>query len=128
MSDALWGVIVGGTIASIGPLINLFFNYHKYKKEAKIKYFQSKRDRFEKQIDETLETLSDGMKNDSYPADMLSDINMLFSKEVIDTYDTMALEKDRTASKMRQHFAKIAFAMKKELSEIDKKIEKQLGI
>lgn len=128
MSETLLGVIIGATIASIGPLITLFFNYHKWRKEGKIGYLKLKRDNLEKQFDECLESLSDSMGKNIYPTDMTSDIYVLFPDKVKNAFNNMLYDKDKTELAMKGHFAAISFVMKATLSEIDKKIEKEIGL
>ena len=57
MSEALIGVIIGGAIASISPIVQLYFGHLHWKRDAKLAYLKEERQQFEKDANETLHFL-----------------------------------------------------------------------
>jgi gas vesicle protein len=55
MNDALIGVVVGGLIAWVAPLLALRYTERQWRFEAKMNYLKSERDRFEKLYELNLE-------------------------------------------------------------------------
>lgn len=126
MSDTLLGVIIGGLIATGTSLIPIFFEYKKWKKEKKIENLKLKRKEFEILFTQTQKALSNALQKDAYPVTMLCDIEYLLPKEVLDRFNKMILEKDRRLIKMQSHYYDICRLMKKSISDIDTKIEKEI--
>lgn len=66
MSEVLIGVIIGGLIASIMPIINIVYDYKKWKKQLKINHLKEKRNKLEIAYKEALEILEQCIANDEY--------------------------------------------------------------
>ncbi len=123
MSDALLGVIVGGFIASIVPVVTLLIDHSRWKRVAKLEYLKGERVRLEKLYTDTLEKLSEAMAKNSYPSQMTSDIYVLMPKNVSERFDEWMQDKDKTKLKTKHAYLEISVEMKRSLSEIDKQIK-----
>ncbi len=119
MSETLKGVILGGIIASITPVITLLLNHFRWKKDAKLEYLKSERRRLEQLYSETMESLSEAMGKNQYSTKILSDIMILMPKNISDEFHSwMKKGEDPTKGHMN-----IAVEMKKSLAEIDNQIK-----
>ncbi len=132
MSDTLLGVLIGGAIASVVPIISLFLNISKWKREKRIDFLYNKR----KQYSDLFSSLMDEMirnevKQFNYSMDLLTSFIHLVPKEVSDSFSYF-FEKYHTVKEedkrrfFKDNYMKIWNSMKKELAEIDKKIEKEI--
>ena len=122
MSEVLIGVILGGLIASITPVITLIINHNQRKREMKIDYLKSERTRLEKLYSETLERLGNGMVENAYSSQMASDIWILMPKSISAIYNDWIKEPDKTVEKGRFVYMDIALEMKSSLATIDSQI------
>ena len=123
MSEVLIGTIVGGVIASVSPFAMLAFNYFQWKREKQIEHLRSQRDKLATGFQDAIHHLADGMCNNRYPTDTITDFVFLFPQKVSQAFDNMMSEKDKTSDNLRRHYFIISAAMKIALAEIDKKIE-----
>lgn len=123
MSEILWGVIIGGVIASIVPVVSLFYSHRKWKVEKKIENLRIKRDRLEKLFEEAREKISDGLEKNFYSMDMITNFELIFPREVFNYFKNMMEDKDENKRKT-EHFYLIMKSMKKCLADIDNEIEK----
>jgi gas vesicle protein len=127
MSDTLIGVILGGIIASITPVITLIINHKRWKREMKIEYLKEERRRLEKLYSETLEGLGEAMAKNSYPSQMTSDILILMPKSVSSIFNDWMKVEDKSKSKGQQTYMDIAVEMKKSLAAIDAQINELIS-
>lgn len=128
MSDTLIGVIIGGIIASITPIITLFINNRRWRYEKRLERLKEERQRREKMYTDTLNKLSQAMAEESYPLDMISDMMILMPKDIFDRFQQWIDEKEKTVSKGKSTVLDVALLMKKHLSEIDKQIEELVAV
>jgi hypothetical protein len=124
MSDTLLGVIIGGAIAILGQSISLFINHIKWKKENRIRYLQSKRQKLEEIFKKINEELSKGIENNNYSWDTITDVFYLCPNIVVDAFSQFMQQKDESSKNNLSHLDHITAAMKVSLSEIDSQIEK----
>lgn len=122
MSEALIGVVIGGLIASIAPVVSLLTASRRWKLEKKLEHLRAERARFEKLSSEMLPQLAEAMAKNSYPSPMMSDILVLMPKPVGDRFEIWMAEKDKDELKGKFAFMGICVEMKKALSDIDRKI------
>ena len=123
MSDTLIGVIVGGIIASIVPIINLWLGHKRWKSEASLEYLKSERRNKEELYSEILRKLADSMANNKYPIPMISDIMIFTPRAISDRFYSWMDEKNKDASKAREALLEISVEMKRSLAEIDEQIK-----
>lgn len=127
MTDALLGVVVGGLIAWIAPLMTLRYGERRWKFEAALTELKAERERFERLYERTLRQFVDGAENDSYSSDMISDILILMPKEISDLYLEHMKDKERSDVKARHTYLDLASAMKRDLKLRDDEIRRLLA-
>jgi hypothetical protein len=127
MSDTVIGVIVGGLIASIMPIISLIVNHKRWNLETKLEYFKGERKRLENLYSQTLERLNEAMRNNSYPSQMTSDILILMPKVVSDIFNDWMADPEQTHLKGKHTYMNIAVEMKKSLATIDAQIKELIS-
>lgn len=123
MSETLIGVIIGGLIASITPIINIIHDHIKWKKGQRIEYLKLKRDRLEKTFKETYGKIVEGINDDNYSTDALSNFEFLFPSKVSEEYEKFIKLEKKDPLKIKFSLYDIMRSMKKELADIEKKIE-----
>lgn len=126
MSEALVGVIIGGTIASLTPVINLYLSEKRWKREAKVSHLEQKRKRLEEAFKGTLDRLTRAMVENFYPSDMMSDFDFLFPREVSEAFESMIKDGDKSELNRKVHFYKISRSMKKSLADLDGQIYNEI--
>ncbi len=127
MSETLLGVLIGGLIASITPIITLNVEYKKWKKTIKIERLYKRKRDLENKYKKVIEELSSSMAKNSYSCEMIADFKVTFPKEVGDNFDEMMGDKKKRTddTTMKFHFFKITSAMKKSIKELENKIDKE---
>ena len=109
MSDTIFGVIVGGVIASIAPLSMLYFNHRHWKQETKLNHLKSERTRLESLSEKTLAKLAKAMSENAYPSDMTADIITFMPEEVIKRFDKFMCDTDITEQKKQMTGSVLTF-------------------
>ena len=127
MSETLWGVLIGGFLASIMPFLTLVRDERRWRKEQKLSSLRDERLRLENMFQVASEKLAEGMAKDEYPTDILMDSLYLFPHNVFDAINSMMIDSDRSFERRRSHYPNIVAAMKLALAEIDDKIAKTTG-
>ncbi|MFY0683841.1 MAG: hypothetical protein JXR20_04760 [Balneola sp.] len=122
MSETLIGVIIGGLIAWVAPLITLRFTERKWRFEAKLAYLKSERDRYEKLYEVNLERFAAGVKVNSYSSEMAAEIFSLMPEEIGYYYDTWMAVKDKNDQKRKVAYLEMASLMKKDLARRNEEI------
>ena len=128
MSETLVGVLIGGLIASIAPIANLYFESKKWKRDSQLEYLKQERERLSTLFEDTLDELANAMIENSYSSKMTSEITILMPKEVSEKFMSFMDEKDKTESNCKTAYLGIAVEMKKCLKDIDDKISNLIGI
>ena len=126
MSETLIGVIFGGIIASIIPVVTLIYEHKKWKKGKRIENLRIKKEELEKKYEECKEKLYEGLQKEIYDTDMVFNFRSIFPKNVSEAFIKMMEDKDRSTESKKDHSILIIAEMKKSLAEIDKEIEKEL--
>ncbi|MDX2439625.1 MAG: hypothetical protein QNK40_03665 [Desulfobacterales bacterium] len=123
MSDTLIGVIIGGMIASITPLVMLILDHRRWQRESKLEHLRSERKRLERMFRENLQRLSKAISKNSYPSDMMMDFLLTMPKEISILFKEFLADPNKTDSRCKKAYMSIVLSMKKTLSEIDSKME-----
>lgn len=124
MSEALIGVLIGGILSGLGTWITLAIQQRRWRTELQISQLKEKRERLETICQRTLESLPDAMQKNSYPSDMMSDIDFLLPTEVSCIFNEMMERKDKADIDYRHYYYKMAREMKKSIRKIDDAIGK----
>jgi len=120
------GAAIGGLIVAIPTTVSLIINHLRWKRETKLEYLKSERQRLEKIYVEMHNKLSEAMAEDSYPIDMISDIHVLMPKEISDKFREWMAADNHTPEAGRNTLLDISILMKKHLAEIEKQITELL--
>lgn len=123
MSEALIGVLVGGLIASIAPIASLLLEHRRWSREKRLEHLRKERDRLEMLFREALADLSRAMEQNSYPIQMLADMNVLMPRSVMQRFNEWMEKSDKTDQDRKEAFLEISIEMKSALAELDRKIE-----
>ena len=123
MSDTLIGVIIGGVIASITPLVMLMLDHRRWQRESELEHLRSERKRLEKIFRENLKRFSKAIAENNYASDMIMDFLLTMPKEVAVKFKEFLADPNKTDSRSKKTYMGIVLSMKKILSEIDSKIE-----
>lgn len=122
MNDALIGVVVGGLIAWVAPLLTLRYTERRWRFDARMNYLNSERERFEKLYENNLERFAKGIIDNSYSSEMAAEIFALMPKEIGELYKGWMSEKDKDDHKRKVVYLEMASAMKRDLASRDKEI------
>lgn len=123
MTETLQGVIIGGSIASIIPIIAMINDHIKWKKERKIEYLKMKKDKLEQKFKDVYKEISEGKIKEKYPVDVVSDITSILSENVSAEITKFIYLKSDDHEKVILALYDISRAMKVELKDIEKEIE-----
>lgn len=126
MSDALFGVIIGGLIGWIAPLLTLRYGERRWRFEKKLAYLKAERKRFEKLYEESLKIFGEGAVVNSYSTPMIADFLVLFPKDLGEIFEKHMRDKERTEEGIRATVLELAAAMKRDLRRRDEEIRKLL--
>lgn len=126
MSDAIFGVLIGGLIGWIAPLLTLRYGERRWRFETKLAHLKAERDRFEKLYEEALKLFGEGAAENSYSTPMIADFLVLFPKELGDLFKKHMRDKEKTEESIRGTVLELAAAMKKDLRSRDEEIRRVL--
>ena len=123
MSDILLGVIIGGLIASITPIVMIILDHRRWQRQSKLEQLRFERKRLEKIFRGNLKRFSKAITENSYPSDMIMDFILTMPKEVSTKFKEFLADPNKTDEKCKKAYANVVSSMKKTLSDIDNKIE-----
>ncbi|MGD9661128.1 MAG: hypothetical protein AB7U63_07630 [Porticoccaceae bacterium] len=123
MNEALIGVVVGGLIAWVAPLLTLRYTERRWKFESKMAYLKSERERFEKLYEVNLERFGKGVTDNSYSSEMSAEILTVMPDEIKKLYTNWMADKEKDDSKRKSVYLDMAIAMKKDLAKRDAEIK-----
>lgn len=128
MNSALIGVIIGGLIASIGPIVSLVVSHRRWKLEKRVEYLREKRTDMEERTKRILSVLTSSLM-DGYVSsnDITSEISVYYSETVRHSFREMLKSKDDRVG-WHKCYLNLTIEMKKEISSIDLQIKKLLDI
>lgn len=126
MSEALIGVIIGGLLSGAGTWLGLLTQQSKWRTELRIAHLKDKRERLEAACQRILDALPNAIAQNSYPIQIMSEIDFLLPESVSDAFADMMKDKDKTTNefKAKSHYYTIARCMRKEVRLIDEEIER----
>lgn len=122
MNEALIGVVVGGLIAWVAPLLTLRYTERRWLFEAKMNYLKSERDRFEKLYEQNLERFLKGLSENNYSSEMSAEVLALMPLEIRDIYVNWMSVKEKDEQKRKSAYLEMALAMKNDLAKRDAEI------
>jgi gas vesicle protein len=122
VSDALIGVVIGGLIAWVAPLLTLRYSERRWRFEARVGYLKAERNRFEKLYERNLQRFAKGLEENAYSSEMSAEIFALMPKEIAGLYEEWMAEKEKDDFKRKVAYLEMASAMKRDLAKKDSDI------
>lgn len=126
MSDALFGVLLGGLIGWIAPLLTLRYGEKRWRFEIKLTHLKADRDRFERLYEEALKLFGEGAATNSYSTPMIADFLVLFPREISEIFEKHMHNKEKSEEGILGTVLELAAAMKRDLRSRDDEIRKFL--
>ena len=123
MYDTLFGVIIGGLIASITPIVMIFSDHKRWQQQLALEQLRFERQRLEKIFRGNLKRLSKATNENSYPSDMIMDFILIMPKEVSTKFKEFLANPKKTDATCKKALINVVLSMKKSLSDIDHEIE-----
>ena len=123
MPDILLGVIIGGLIASITPIIMIILDHRRWQRQARLEQRRLERKRLEKVFRENLKRFSKAISENSYPSDMIMDFLLTMPRGVSTKFKEFLANPNKTDTTCKKAYINVVSAMKKSLSDIDHEIE-----
>lgn len=131
MSEALLGVLVGGFIASIAPIVNLFLENRRWQRQTKLEFLKSERSRLEDVYARTyaglVKMFTAEKSSFEENIEMSGDLFVMLPKEVGEEFMNYAEKEERTKRDSQHLLFKVNMHMKDSLAKIDDDIKKLIG-
>jgi len=127
MSETLWGVLIGGLLASIMPFVTVARDECRWRKEQRLSFLRDERLRLENMFRLASNKLAEGMAKNVYPTEVLMDSLYVFPDNVFVAIQAMWDDSDRSLERRTFHYAAIIGEMKLALAEIDANVEQTIG-
>ncbi len=124
MPDILLGVIIGGLIASISPIIMIIFDHRRWQRQATLEQRRLERKRLEKVFRENLKRFSKAISENSYPSDMIMDFILNMPGGVSTKFKEFLANPNKTDATCKKAYINVVSSMKKSLADIDHEIER----
>lgn len=121
MNDTLIGVIVGGLIGWITPLLTLRYGERRWKFEANLAHLKSERDKFATLYEKTIEIIESNAGSRALPIKTLADIIVLMPNEVSNAFDSY-YDPSISDEARKTKFLELVAAMKRDLRARDNAI------
>lgn len=126
VTEALIGVVVGGLIAWVAPLMTLRYSERRWTFEAMLSELKEERERFEQLYEKNLQLFADGAAQNNYSSNMTSDFLVLMPKEINDMFLAHMADKDRSDARIKGTYLALASAMKRDLKARDQELKRLL--
>jgi hypothetical protein len=126
MSEALIGVLIGGLIGWVAPLLTLRYGERRWRFETKLGHLKAERLRFEEHYETALKLFADGAATGSYSSSMIADFLVLFPAELTEIFEKHMHNEDKSEQRIRGTYLELAAAMKRDLRARDSEIREYL--
>ena len=126
MLDTLLGVIIGGLIASVTPIVMLILERRRWQRQSTLEQLRFERKRLEKIFRENLKRFSKAIAENSYPSDIIMDFILTMPNEVSVIFKEFLADPNKTDEKSKKVYLNVFSTMKKILSDTDKRIENMI--
>lgn len=124
MPDILLGVIIGGFIASITPIIVIILDHRRWQRQATFEQLRLEQKRLEKMFRENLKKFSKAISENSYPSDMIMDFILIMPSEISIKFKEFLANPNKTDAVCKKTIINVVSLMRKNLSDIDNEIER----
>lgn len=127
MSNELWGVLIGGLLASIVPIVTLVTEGRRWKRDQRLEFFKAERSRKEALYARILESLGDAMSKNSYPSQITSEIMVSLPKSASDRFQAWMKEKPKDELKTKHAYYDMCLLLKQDLADLDSRMLKHIS-
>ncbi len=124
MSETLLGVLIGGAIASIVPIINIILEHHRWKRQAKLEFLKQERSQLTNLYSEIYKNLSVALDKNAYPIDLATNIEIFLPKEINEEFWKLMEKNKKGETNKRTILYNVSADMKINLKKIDDEIKK----
>lgn len=124
MNDTIAGVLIGGLLASVAPMVTLFVDSKRWRFDKKFEILRAERDRLEVIGEKLAMRLADAMANNSYPSDLTSDIMIHMPPAVWERFDQWMKLKPKSEIEAKHAYLEICVEIKRAIAELNSKIIK----
>ena len=124
MPEILLGVIIGGLIASITPIVLIILDHRRWQRQASLEQLRLERKRLEKMFRENLKRFSKAISENSYPSDMIMDFILIMPGEISTKFKEFLANPQKTDATFKKTYLNVVSLMRKSLSDIDHEIER----
>ena len=124
MPEILLGVIIGGLIASVTPIVLIILDHRRWQRQASLEQLRLERKRLEKMFSENLKRFSKAISDNSYPSDMIMDFILIMPSEISTKFKEFLANSQKTDAFCKKTYSNIVSLMRKNLSDIDHEIER----
>ncbi len=123
MNDTLLGVLVGGLIGWITPLLTLRYSERRWQFEAKLNHLKSERDKFESLYERAVAALEERDDEKLLSIKLLADITVLMPEEVRTAFDLYIESSVDDNPEAKVKYLEFIVAMKNDLKQRDSAID-----
>lgn len=126
MSEALIGVVVGGIIASITSITQMFYNHFHWKRATKLVYLKEERLRLERKNEEVLRMVEDALLKEKVSSKLACELLVHMPKAVVSLYQEYLSKSDKSDKAKQELFFNITIELGRIVADIDEQINKLL--
>lgn len=123
MNDTLLGVLVGGFLGWIAPLITLRYSEKRWRLEALVSHLKAERDRMSSIYEKAIEVLEENANEDYLPVRVIADFIVLMPEDVRSSFDSYFSQKITDDKDKRGKLLELLASMKRDLKKREQEIE-----
>ena len=123
MSDSLIGVLIGGLIGALIPLLNLHYEDKKWRRQSKLEWLKSEKIRLEEVYRDITGRILIALPNKEYPLDLLSDISAFLPEAARTKFFDYLEQRTKEPMDMKVLYLEISIELKREIAETENKIK-----
>lgn len=128
MTDTLMGVIIGGSIALIMPVISLIYSHHVWKREKKVERLEYKKKEYEKLFNKGLKEIGKFLRTKTANIEIL-DFESRMPEEILQEYRRLIDDKNKfDVKKSKNNYWLLSLSMRRYVQSIDDEIDKAVGL
>jgi len=107
MYDTLFGVIIGGLIASITPIVMIFSDHKRWQQQLALEQLRFERQRLEKIFRGNLKRLSKTTNENSYSSDMIMDFILAMPEHVSSKFKGFLANPNKTYATCKKAYVDV---------------------
>jgi hypothetical protein len=128
MPEILLGVIIGGLIATVTPIVLIILDHRRWQRQASLEQLRFERKRLERMFRENVKKFSKAISENSYPSDMIMDFILIMPSEISLKFKEFLAKPNKTDAVCKKTIINVVSLMRKDLSDIDNEIERIISL